>query len=53
MQKIQEFCRVFAMAGRTQSNAAHAQLKKKLRMDDFFNHLDLLGKARVSRVQPP
>ena len=36
------------MAVKTQSNAGHAQLKK-LRMDDFFDHLDLLGKARVSQ----
>ena len=36
MQKIQEFCRIFAMAVKTQSNATHAQLNKNLQMDDFF-----------------
>ena len=36
MRKIQEFCRIFAMAVRTELNAAHAQLNKKLRMDDFL-----------------
>ena len=35
MQKIQEFYRTFAMAVRTQLNAAHAQLNKKLQMDEF------------------
>ena len=37
------------MAVGTQMNAAHAQLNKKLPMDDFFDHVDLLGKARVSK----
>ena len=39
MQKIQVFCRIFATAVRivrTQLNAAHAQLNKKLGMDDFL-----------------
>ena len=35
-KKIQEFCRIFAMVVRTQLNAAHAQLNKKLRSDDFL-----------------
>ena len=48
MQKISEFCRIFAMAV-PQLNAAHAQLHKKLRIDDFFDHLDLLGQACVSQ----
>ena len=36
MQEIQEFCRIFALAVRIQLNAAHAQLNKKLQMNDFL-----------------
>ena len=36
MQKIQEFCRLFAMAVRTQLHAVHAQLNKTLQMDIFW-----------------
>ena len=36
MQKIKEFYSIFAMAVRTQLNAVHAQLNKKMRMDDFL-----------------
>ena len=50
MQNFREFCRIFAMAVRTQLNAAHAQLNKKVRMD-FSDHLDLLGKARVPQEE--
>ena len=35
MEKIQEFCTIFAMAVKTQLNTAHLQFNKKLRMDDF------------------
>ena len=33
---VVEFCRIFAMAVITKLNAGHAQLNKKLRIDDFF-----------------
>ena len=33
---------IFALAMRTQLNVAHAQLNKKLRMDDFLTILTLL-----------
>ena len=49
MQKTQEFCKIFAIAVRTQLNAAHAQLNKKIANGWFFDHLDLPGKARVSQ----
>ena len=31
MQKIHEFCKIFAIAVKTQLNAAHAHFNKKLR----------------------
>ena len=36
MNKLQEFCRIFAMAVRTQLDAVHVQLNKELAMDEFL-----------------
>ena len=44
MQKIQEFFEIFAMAGRTKLNAAHAQLRK-LRIDHSLTISTLLEKG--------
>ena len=46
MQKIQELCRVFAMAARTQLTTTHAQLNKQLRMNDFLT-ISIFSERRV------